>query len=308
MEIKIGTRKSRLAMWQAEYIKNILEQKNIKAKLFPIMTKGDKILDKSIAKIGSKGVFTEELEEKLRSGEIDIAVHSAKDLQSSLDEDFEIIAFTAREEQGDVLVSRKNLNPENKNISFTAGTSSVRRKALLKHFFPHIKIVDMRGNLQTRISKMDNGDCDALVLAKAGVLRMGYENMIVHEFDQENFIPPVGQGSIAVEIFSKLDLTKKEVLKKHLNHEYTEKIITAERMFLKILEGGCSIPAFCNGKIIDDKIILKGGLISTDGKKMILNQCESTIEHPETAGKILAEYIISHGGRQILDSLKKNSE
>jgi hydroxymethylbilane synthase len=304
MEIKIGTRKSKLAMWQAEYIMDLLKQNNIDAKLFPIETKGDKILDRSIAKIGSKGVFTEELEEKLLNLEIDIAVHSAKDLQSNLPSDFEIIAFTAREEANDVIVSRKPLNPEDKNASFVLGTSSVRRTSLIKHYFPHLKLADMRGNLQTRIKKMDNGDCDGLVLAKAGVLRMGYENMIVYEFDPQIFIPPVGQGCLAVEASKNLPSDTKNLLREILNSRETEKILLAERQFLNILEGGCSIPAFCHGLLKKDKIILKGGIVSTDGQKIVLNTTES--KSPEKAGKELASYILENGGKEILKSLKSD--
>jgi hydroxymethylbilane synthase len=305
MEIKIGTRKSKLAMWQAEYIMDLLKQNNIDAKLFPIETKGDKILDRSIAKIGSKGVFTEELEEKLLNLEIDIAVHSAKDLQSNLPSDFEIIAFTAREEANDVIVSRKPLNPEDKNASFVLGTSSVRRTSLIKHYFPHLKLADMRGNLQTRIKKMDNGDCDGLVLAKAGVLRMGYENMIVYEFDPQIFIPPVGQGCLAVEASKNLPSDTKNLLREILNSRETEKILLAERQFLNILEGGCSIPAFCHGLLKKDKIILKGGIVSTDGQKIVLNTTES--KSPEKAGKELASYILENGGKEILKSLKHDN-
>jgi hydroxymethylbilane synthase len=302
MEIKIGTRKSKLAMWQAEYIKDLLAQNNITAKLFPMETKGDKILDKSIAKIGSKGVFTEELEAKLLSLEIDIAVHSAKDLQSDLGKDFEIIAFTEREEAHDVIISRKPLNPEDRSSSFVLGTSSVRRTSLIKHYFPHIKLADMRGNLQTRIEKMDNNHCDGLVLAKAGVLRMGYEDMIVYEFDPDFFIPPVGQGCLAVEASKNLPSDIKKTLRQILNSDKTETILRAERKFLNILEGGCSIPAFCHGRIENNKILLKGGVVSTDGKKIIFNEVES--DNSETAGKTLASYVLENGGRAILKALK----
>jgi hydroxymethylbilane synthase len=302
MEIRIGTRKSKLAMWQADYVKNILLKNNIQAELYPIETKGDKILNKSIAKIGSKGVFTEELEEKLTNGEIDIAVHSAKDLQSGLPENFEIIAFTIREEPGDVLISRKKLNPLDKNIKFKAGTSSVRRRALLKHYFPHIEITDMRGNLQTRIKKMDSGDCDCLVLAKAGVVRMGYEDMIEYEFDRSYFIPPVGQGCLAIESSAELDSGKKDALRKALNHDPTERILRAERKFLNILEGGCSIPAFCHGTEKDGTIILNGGIVSPEGEKIVFKKEESN--SPEDAGTKLANYILENGGREILSQLR----
>src|SRR5690554_1954659 len=199
--INIGTRRSKLALWQAYYVQDLLKKAGMDTNIVEIETKGDKILDVSIAKIGSKGVFTEELEEQLRNGDIDIAVHSAKDMQSELPAGFEIIAFTVREQINDVVVSRdKNLRLADSSRSITVGSSSVRRRAMLKAYYPHIKVVEMRGNLQTRIRKMDAGDCDAILLAYAGVHRMGYNDLIAEVLPEDQFIPPVGQGSVAIEV------------------------------------------------------------------------------------------------------------
>jgi hydroxymethylbilane synthase len=208
--IKLGTRGSKLALWQAYFVKETLEAGGLPVEIVIIETKGDQILDRSLSKIGSKGVFTEELEEKLLSGEIHIAQHSAKDLQSDLGENFEIIAFSEREKVNDVLISfDKSLTLES-GQPFVVGTSSTRRVAMLKHFYPHIKTVDMRGNLQTRMGKLESGVCDALLLAFAGVHRMGYEEHIAQLITTDTFTPAVGQGSVAIECAVNLDADIKE--------------------------------------------------------------------------------------------------
>jgi hydroxymethylbilane synthase len=192
--IKLGTRGSKLALWQAYFVKETLEAGGLPVEIVIIETKGDQILDRSLSKIGSKGVFTEELEEKLLSGEIHIAQHSAKDLQSDLGENFEIIAFSEREKVNDVLISfDKSLTLES-GQPFVVGTSSTRRVAMLKHFYPHIKTVDMRGNLQTRMGKLESGVCDALLLAFAGVHRMGYEEHIAQLITTDTFTPAVDKA------------------------------------------------------------------------------------------------------------------
>lgn len=207
--ISIGTRKSKLAMWQTNTVAAALEAEGMVTRISSMETIGDKVLNTSIAKIGSKGVFTEELEEQLATGVTDIAVHSAKDMQSTLPEGFELIAFTEREKVNDVLVSEDTtLDLEDTSKTIRIGTSSVRRIALLRHFYPHVETVEMRGNLQTRIQKMQNGACDALMLAYAGVKRMEYEKMIVKIFSEDDFIPPVGQGCIAIEAATGLDADK----------------------------------------------------------------------------------------------------
>ena len=193
--IKIGSRKSRLAMWQTETVAGMLNEQGMETVISSMETKGDMILDVSIAKIGSKGVFTEELEEQLQSGATDIAVHSAKDMQSMLPEGFGLIAFTAREKVNDVLLALdKGLDLDDPGKKIRIGTSSVRRIAMLKHYYPHVQTVEMRGNLQTRIQKLRDGACDALMLAYAGVKRMEYADMIVKVFPEDEFVPPVGSG------------------------------------------------------------------------------------------------------------------
>ncbi len=230
--ITIGTRKSKLAMWQTETVAGCLHEGGMVTRIHSMETIGDRILDISIAKIGSKGVFTAELEEQLAGGATDIAVHSAKDMQSQLPEGFVLIAFTAREKVNDVLLSTdRSIDIGDPLTPLVVGTSSVRRRAFLRHFYPHVRIVEMRGNLQTRIRKMQDGQCDALILAYAGVTRMGYDHMIIKEFDTEQFVPPVGQGCIAIEAASSLASEKMTMIRQCLNDRTSEICLLAERAF-----------------------------------------------------------------------------
>jgi hydroxymethylbilane synthase len=306
IQIKIGTRGSKLALWQAYFIEEQLKKEGVKTQVITIETKGDKILDRALSKIGSKGVFTEELEEKLHTGEIDIAVHSAKDLQSELGDELSIISFSKREKINDVLISLNSDLKLNKNSSFVVGTSSTRRVAMLKAFYPNIKIVDVRGNLQTRIKKMENGLCDALLLAYAGVHRMEYGNMIIHEFDSAEFVPAVGQGTVAIEISNSLDEEKKTIIRKACNDETTEICLKTERSFLKKLQGGCSIPVFGNAKLVDNQIAFTAGIISLDGKEIIKEIIKDDINNSEELGITMASKILSLGGDRILSEIKAN--
>ncbi len=318
--IKLGTRGSKLALWQAEYIRETLERGGMSVEIVIISTKGDQILDRSLSKIGSKGVFTEELEEQLRSGMIDIAQHSAKDLQSELSDDLELIAFTEREKVNDVLVSfDKSLSLES-GKPFVVGTSSTRRVAMLKHYYPHIQTVDMRGNLQTRMGKLESGVCDAIILAYAGVHRMGYEEHIAEVISTDKFTPAVGQGSVALECAVSLDPEKKALIRELCNHAETEQQLLAERAFLRRLQGGCSIPVFglagirelenkgqedfSNLKPQTSNLELTGGLVSLDGSEILKETI--TGNNPETMGEALAEKILSLGGDRILKEIRAN--
>lgn len=305
MNIKIGTRGSKLALWQAEYVREKLENHGLSTEILIIETKGDKIQDRALSKIGSKGVFTEELEEQLHEGHIDIAVHSAKDLQSDLGESLEIIAFTEREKINDVLISNSKIDFSEKS-EIVIGTSSTRRVAMLKAFYPKARIVDMRGNLQTRIKKLEEGQCDALLLAFAGVNRMHYNEMITHEFDTEKFVPPVGQGTVAIEISKSLSNDKRDKIKQICNEPVTEQCLLAERAFLKKLQGGCSIPVFGNAIMSENKIIFTAGIISLDGKNIVKEKLIQKNESAEELGIKMADMILDKGGKEILESIKSN--
>ncbi len=301
--IIVGSRKSKLAMWQTETVCKLLNENGIKTVISAMETKGDKILDRSIAKIGSKGVFTEELEEQLADGSVDIAVHSAKDMQSTLPEGFELIAYSEREKSHDVLIGGQSVDVKNTD-QLRVGTSSVRRVALLKHYYPHISAVPMRGNLQTRIAKLEAGACDVLMLAYAGVTRMGYDNLIVHQFDTQRFVPPVGQGCIAIEASSRLSSEKRKLVRDCLNNEASECCLRAERAFLKKLEGGCSIPAFGHAVVEGGSISLTAGLANLDGSWLLKQSRSGSTDNPESLGRELGEYILANNGRETLAAIK----
>lgn len=301
--IKLGTRASKLAMWQAIEVKKMLEKVGIAVEIVKIDTKGDKILTKSLAKIGSKGLFTEELEVKLLSGEIDIVQHSAKDLQATLPEGLEIIAFTKREKANDVLISfDENFRLKNSKLQIVA-TSSTRRVAMLKRDFPAIITTDMRGNLQTRFKKLEEGVADAMVLAYAGVHRMGYDKYIVQTMDNETFTPAVGQGSIAIECAINLEAEVKSLIRTACNHNESETCILAERAFLRAMNGGCSVPVF-GLATLDEKstIHLTGGIISLNGAKEIKEKLSG--KNPYLLGETLGKNILKSGGKEILEEIR----
>lgn len=302
--IRIGTRGSKLALWQAEHIAALIKPSGYRTEIVPIETRGDKILDVSIAKIGSKGVFTEEIEAQLLEGTIDIAVHSAKDLSSEIPDELELVAFTEREMVNDVVISVDR----NKNLStpgLKIGTSATRRVAFLKHYYPHTEAVSVRGNLQTRFAKLQAGECDALLLAYAGVHRMGFDAHIIEKIETSYFVPAVGQGSIAVECHKKLAFDKKQVVERWVNHPETEDCIRTERAFLKTLHGGCSIPAFGYAHFEGSLITLKAGIISLDGQRVVkVKQSGTPLENKEL-GERVAREVLENGGEQILWEIRQ---
>ena len=308
-EVAIATRKSKLAMWQTETVAAMLEAAGMTTRIASMETIGDKVLDTSIAKIGSKGVFTEELEEQLAAGATDIAVHSAKDMQSTLPEGFELIAFTDREKVNDVLVSDDgSINIDDTSRPLRIGTSSVRRVALLKHYYPHVETVEMRGNLQTRIRKMREGACDALMLAYAGVKRMEYDDLIVKIFSEEEFIPPVGQGCIAIEAATSLEAAKRERIRGCLNNPESEACLLAERAYLRQLEGGCSIPAFGLATLRGTSLTLEVGLASIDGQQVLRHTVTGSMGEAVAMGESAGKYILDNGGKEMLAEIRRAQE
>ena len=308
MHLRIGTRGSKLALWQADFVAEKLLKAKVTSEIVIIETKGDIILDKSLSKIGSKGIFTEELEQQLRTNDIDIAVHSAKDLSSEIVEDLAIIAFMEREMANDVLIS---LNPTislDKNPEITVGTSSTRRLATLRHFYPHIKTVEMRGNLQTRMEKLKNNTgesrCDAIILAYAGVNRMNYNDFIVQMLDLEQFTPAVGQGSVAIQVAKNIPLRKRNLLANTLNHQPTNICIAVERAFLRTLQGGCSVPVFGYCEILDNQLHFTGGIISLDGQKIIKKTQTNSFNNAQKLGIDVANVLLAEGAGEILREIK----
>ena len=307
--IKIGTRKSKLALWQAEHVARLLEKHGAQTELVTMETLGDKVLNKTLSKIGSKGVFTEELEAKLLNGEIDIAVHSAKDLPSTLPDGLGIIAFTEREEPSDVVVSfNRYLRLDDESQKLVLGTSSTRRVAMIKHYFPKIRLVDMRGNLQTRMKKMQDGQCDGLILAYAGVHRMEYDSEIIQKLPLDMFTPAVGQGCLAIEAADALDKETYQLVRKALNHTDTEYRLLAERAYLRTLDGGCSIPSFALAHLEGDNIRIHGGIISLNGKTLLRKEMTAPKEEANDLGQTFGELILNNGGREILEEIRNPKE
>jgi hydroxymethylbilane synthase len=303
--VKIGTRASKLALWQAYHVADLLHKAGLASEIVPIDTKGDQVLDVSISKIGSKGVFTQELEDQLLDGSIDIAVHSAKDMPSKLGEGLELIAFSVREQAQDVLLSAKK-GVSLSDTHLVVGTSSTRRIATLKHFYPHVKTVEVRGNLQTRIRKMEEGLCDALLLAYAGVYRMGYANSVVEHLDINQFIPAVGQGSIAIEACTSLDAKLRAAIISACNDANTATCLLAERAYLRVLEGGCSIPVFALATLAENAVHLKGGIVSLDGQQRIVLEVTGSPKDAEQLGEALANQVLQAGGKTILEQIKQS--
>lgn len=305
-KVKIGSRGSKLALWQAEYVGSCLRKEGLDYEIVVINTKGDQILDRSLSKIGSKGLFTAELEEALLNGHIDIAVHSAKDMPSSLPENLEIISYTQREIVNDALVSHKAVELSTKDL--VIGTSSTRRVALLKHFYPHVKIVDMRGNLQTRVRKMEEGTCDALLLAYAGAHRMDFGSMIKQIIDTEEFIPAVGQGALAIEASKSLNETVKKQIINATSHAETELQLKAETTFLALINGGCSIPVFALAEIYGENLKISGGIVSLDGKTIVRDSIIGSKQDAQQIGLQLFESIKAKGGLEILKKIKTDQD
>jgi hydroxymethylbilane synthase len=302
--VRIGTRGSRLALWQAHHVADALRAAGLEVEIITITTKGDLVLDKSLDKIGAKGVFTEELEESLRDGSIDIAVHSAKDVQSTIPDDLELLAFMEREKVHDVVIS---FNPlfklgEGQQV---IGTSSTRRRSILKRFYPNVITAECRGNLQTRIQKLKDGQFDAILLAYAGVARMQYDHMIAQHLSLEEFIPAAGQGSVAIECAKSLPLERKLDLKLALDHKPTHICLAAERAYLRTMEGGCSIPSFALATLEGEQVKLQAGIISLDGQELIIETLTAPATEAESLGEQLANVVLSRGGDRILESIRK---
>ncbi|MDR3585301.1 MAG: hydroxymethylbilane synthase [Desulfosporosinus sp.] len=300
--IRIGTRDSQLAMWQAEWVQNQLTMNypHLQFKLFPMKTKGDKILDVPLSKIGDKGLFTKELEYGLLSNELDMAVHSLKDMPTMLPMGLTISAFCEREEPRDVYLSKNGVPLEKLPVGSIIGTSSLRRKSQLKHYRPDLDFMDLRGNLQTRWKKLLESDMAGIILAAAGVKRLGWEERITQILPEEIMLSAVGQGSIAIEI----DENRSDIheLLTRLNHSATEQAVRAERALMRKLEGGCQVPIGALAQVVEGQIILRGMVASLDGARLIKAEARGT--DPEEVGFDVACRLIDLGAREILAEIR----
>jgi hydroxymethylbilane synthase len=303
-QIKVGTRKSALAMWQTEHVIELLKEKNdnLEFIVVPISTKGDKILDVPLAKIGDKGLFTKELEVALINREIDFAVHSVKDMPTKLPEGLKLGAMTKRHNPQDAFVAANNIKFTDLPKGATIGTSSLRRRAQLLKFRPDLNLVDIRGNLQTRLKRMKEQNLDGIILAAAGLERLGMEEHITDYLDFSICLPAVGQGSLAIEIRENDSYI--ENLVRSINDEETETAIRAERALLRDFEGGCQIPIGAQGRIENGSMILEALVASLDGRTLIRDNLTGDIKEPETIGIKLASLLRSAGAGKILEEIR----
>lgn len=303
-KIIIGTRSSKLALWQADFIKSEL------IKLYPdiiielklIKTKGDKILDTALNKIGGKGLFTKELENELLEGTIDIAVHSLKDMPTILPDGLKLSAVTRRHSVEDVLIAKDSSATISKlKRNAIVATGSLRRKAQLLHHRPDFKITAVRGNVNTRLNKFVDSDWDAMVLARAGLERLRLDEHIANIISIEEMLPAVGQGALGIELAND-NLHAIEIIKQ-LNDVATWRAVSAERAFLKALGGGCHTPIAAYAGFNDGMLTIDGLVSSIDGQKYYRRKITSENETPELLGEKLADMLIADGADGVLDKL-----
>jgi len=302
MKIRLGTRGSKLALIQAEAVSKKLQNLGCEVEIIKIKTKGDKIKDVPLSEIGGKGLFVKELEKFLLKDEIDIAVHSLKDMLSNLPEGLKIGAVLEREDPRDVFISRDKANIKKLPDNFKIGTSSLRRKVQILYHFPKYKIEPIRGNLDTRIRKLKEKLYDGIIVASAGVKRLNLENELNIQY-LDFMLPAINQGIIAVEVKEeRKDLIN--ILSK-INHLSSFYEAIAERSFLKHFGGGCQIPIAALAKVKDNFLTLKGAIFSLDAKRKVDGEISGKVEEAEELGKNLALKILSSGGWEILAEIKK---
>ena len=296
--IKIGTRASRLALWQAEFVTAELKKffPELEIELVKVHTTGDKILDAPLAKIGGKGLFTKELELQIAAGAIDLAVHSLKDVPTELPAGFKIAAITRRAQPFDAFVSNKFSTFDALPKNSVVGTSSLRRAAQILSLRPDLLIKNLRGNVETRLRKLDAGEFDAIILAAAGLERLGYRSRIRQLMTQ--IIPAAGQGALAIE--TRADDEKIFSLVQVLNDEETCAAIKVEREFLTEVGGSCQIPVGVFAKIDGGQIKVHALIASTDGKKIVKTSEVMPLEKIDGLGKKIAAQLLDSGGREIL--------
>lgn len=298
--LRIGTRQSLLALWQSNYIAGLLQQQypDCQVTLKKIVTKGDRILDVPLAQIGGKGLFTKEIETDLLDGSIDLAVHSLKDMPTVLPEGLCLTAITSRANVGDAFVSNKYDSFAQLPEGAVLGTSSLRRKAQLLAVRPDLKIVDLRGNVDTRLRKLDEGRMDAIILAAAGLERLGHAGRIKEIIPTSVCLPAVGQGALAIECRS----NDKEVrsMLAFLNDDAVKQATDAERAFLGLIEGGCQVPIGVHADVTGTEIKIEAVIASLDGSAILRNTISGPSEQAAELGRQLGRQMLDDGGRQIL--------
>jgi hydroxymethylbilane synthase len=303
--IWIGTRGSRLALWQADWIKSSIEKHHsgLRVYLKIIHTAGDRILDVPLSQVGGKGLFVKEIEEELLEGEVDLAVHSMKDVPSELPGGLHLGFYTNQDDPRDALISREKKKFKDLPAGGKIGTSSLRRQAQILHARPDLNIISIRGNVETRLRKLEEMGLDGVIMAAAGIKRLGMEDRITETIDTEISLPAVGQGVLGIEL-RKEDAEIHSVLS-FLEEPETRTRLVAERSFLKRLEGGCQVPIGAYATVQGGRFRLQGLVCSLDGKVMIRESVEGEAKEAEPLGVQLAEKILSLGGKEILDDVYK---
>lgn len=305
-KIVIASRESALAMWQAKHIQSRLQAlyPESAVEILGMTTTGDQILDSPLARIGGKGLFVKELEQALADGRADLAVHSMKDVPMNLPEGFMMAAVGEREDARDAFVSNDFANLEALPNGSIVGTSSLRRQSQLQARFPHLKIESLRGNLQTRLRKLDEGQYAAIILAAAGLIRLGLESRIRQLISTSDSIPAVGQGALGIEI----NANRRDMLDvlAPLNHAKTAACIEAERGMSRALAGSCTVPLGAYAEIQNNTLKMTGFVASIDGKAMVKEQVSGAPEEAEKLGQLLAQKLVGLGADKILASLEQH--
>ncbi len=306
-ELKIGTRGSQLALFQANWVKDQLVQTHpdLKVTLMKIKTTGDKIQDAPLAKIGGKGLFVKEIEEALLKNRTDLAVHSIKDVPTEFPKGLHLSVITKREDPRDVFISRDGRMLKELAQGAKIGTSSLRRQAQLLRFRSDFELIPLRGNLDTRLKKLKTMNLDGIVLAMAGVKRLGLEGEITEILPIEISLPAIGQGALGIE--TRMDDKDVEGQIRFLNDRDSSVAITAERAFLKKLEGGCQVPIAAYAQRIGATLQIDGLVGTVDGKRLLKHHLEGPIEDAESLGIQLAEVLLSQGAKEILDEVYRRT-
>lgn len=300
-KIVIGSRGSELALWQANHIKREIEKKNkkVRVEIIIIKTKGDKILDVALSKIGDKSLFTKELEVELLAKRIDLAVHSLKDLQTQIPDGLKLAAVTKRHAVEDVLIARKKRMTIQSLPEFgVVATGSLRRRSQLLHLRPDLTVLDLRGNVPSRIQKFLESEWDAIILARAGVERLNLKKHISSFIPKEEILPAVGQGALGIEIHEDNKVVN-EILKS-LHHDETYKAVIAERSLLRALEGGCQVPIGAFAEVKPSGLYLDAVVGSLDGSITYRQKLRGSKNDPEKLGKTLAKDLLKAGAKEIL--------
>ena len=301
--LRIATRQSPLALWQAEFVKAELEQihTDLTVELVPMVTRGDKILDTPLAKIGGKGLFVKELELAMLENRADIAVHSMKDVPMEFPDGLGLSVICEREDPRDAFVSNHYKDIDSLPIGATVGTCSLRRQCQLKAKRPDNKILDLRGNVGTRLSKLDEGQYDAIILASAGLKRLGLSQRIAHEIEPDWMLPAGGQGAVGIEC--RTDDQKTLDYLAPLNHPTTASRVIAERAVNNKLQGGCQVPIGVFATINQQSIHIKGLVGEVDGSRMIQDEISGDVTDAEPLGIELAEKLLAAGAGEILQAI-----